>query len=122
MKTGLERQLSLIAKRKAEGMARLTVWVSQRAVESLKKRFPGARGGIDWDSVIRAALEPQAQPGDDEAEQLRRKVRALERSATETAKKHRDQIADWRKLVDALDAKCARLEEDLRNQNSDRLG
>ncbi len=84
---------------------------------SLRKKYPGSRGGIDWQAVIKAALvpQPQAQPDTTETEQLRRKVRSLERSATETAKRHKDDINEWRKLVDALEAQRARLEADLRN-------
>ncbi len=116
MKSSLERQLALIEKRKVEGLKRFCFWCAPADVEVLRGRYPGERGGIDWQAVIRSALNPpQAQPDNAEIEQLQRKVRSLEKAATETAKRHKDDINEWRKLVDALEAQRARLEADLRN-------
>ncbi len=130
MTTGLQRQLALIEKRKAAGMKRFGLWLDKHDAEALVGRFPGPRNGINWPAVVQAALlwtvteepQPQAQPDDAEIERLQRKVRSLEKNATETAQRHRDHIADWRKLADAQEAKIARLEAELRNKNPGRLG
>ncbi len=122
MTANRDRQAAFRERRLSAGEAAFTIWANMGDAMALRKKYPGLRGGIDWEAVIRAALEPQAQPGGDETEQLQRKVRALERSSLEAAQQHREDIGNWRKLVDALDAKCARLEEDLRNQNPGRCG
>jgi hypothetical protein len=60
-----ERQRNLIAKRRAEGLARVTVWLSETTREALREHYPGPRGGIDWEAVTAAALEatqPEARP------------------------------------------------------------
>ena len=55
-KTGAERQQQLADKLKAEGKKRFPIWVQQDDADALRAKFPGPRDGIDWQSVIRAAL------------------------------------------------------------------
>ncbi len=113
--TSTERQRRLKQKRLAAGIKPNQVWLSDADIDALKSSYPGPKGGIDWAKVIQTALEPQAQSDNAEIEQLQRKVHSLEKAATETAKRHKDDINEWRKLVDALEAQRARLEADLRN-------
>ncbi len=54
---GKERQRALRERRQAEGLKRHSVWLNQQDAESLRGKYPGARGGIDWDELIRDALE-----------------------------------------------------------------
>lgn len=54
--SGTERQKRLIAKRQASGMARLSIWLTDEEVEALRNRYPGPRGGVDWQAVAAAAL------------------------------------------------------------------
>ena len=56
MKTTAERQRALKEARLAAGMKLSNVWLPQEVHESLRERFPGQRGGIDWERVARAAL------------------------------------------------------------------
>ena len=57
MKTdGFERQKKLREKRHKEGLKRAELWVNSLDLESLKTNFPGPKGGIDWNAVIKVAL------------------------------------------------------------------
>ncbi len=109
MKSSLERQLALIEKRKAEGLKRFCFWCAPADVEVLRGRYPGERGGVDWQAVIKAALtpapQPEAAPTDYtlEVERLQRKIRQLE-------KDHARGVANYRQMIDDLDAKLAQAE------------
>jgi hypothetical protein len=61
-KTTAERQAELRQRRKAEGLERETIWLSDNDRAALKQRFPGPRSGIDWQAVIRAALDAPCNP------------------------------------------------------------
>jgi hypothetical protein len=58
--TGAERQQRLTEKRIAEGKLRVAVWLSAADLEALKAKFPGPRGGVDWESVTKAALDKES--------------------------------------------------------------
>jgi len=113
--TNAEHQQALRARREAEGLKRFTLWLNQQDSESLKQRYPGPKGGVDWSAVIRAALEPQAQPDDEEIERLQRKIRQLE-------KDHKRGIENWRQTVDDLESKLAKAQDELKKLNPDQGG
>ena len=50
------RQQALRQRRQAQGQVRVTLWASQDEREALRQRYPGPRGGIDWQAIIAAAL------------------------------------------------------------------
>jgi hypothetical protein len=54
--TTSERQRDLKQRRKAEGIHRVMIWISDDDREALRLRYPGPRNGIDWQAVITAAL------------------------------------------------------------------
>jgi len=54
--TNNERQSKLRGKKKDEGIARMTIWVPETTREALKAKYPGERGGIDWEAVMMVAL------------------------------------------------------------------
>jgi hypothetical protein len=54
---GAERQAKFKQARLNAGERQIYVWLSEPQMVSLKKSFPGPRGGIDWDKVIEAALK-----------------------------------------------------------------
>ncbi len=54
--SGTERQKRLIAKRRSEGIERVTIWVSSTDIEFLRQRFPGPRNGINWTAAVHSAL------------------------------------------------------------------
>jgi hypothetical protein len=60
MKPGSTRQRELRDKRKAEGVGRAVIWLSDNNRDALAERFPGPKGGIAWEQVIAAALNPPA--------------------------------------------------------------
>jgi hypothetical protein len=67
MKTGSARQRELREKRKAEGVGRVMIWLSDNDRDALAERFPGPKGGIAWEQVIAAALNspaPSAVPAE----------------------------------------------------------
>ncbi len=96
---------------------RTTVWIERNDIEALKEQFPGPKGGVDWTSVIKAALTTSPASDDGELERLRRKIRALERYAVETARRHKEVLDDWRQLADQKDAALAKAEVMLSKQN-----
>lgn len=55
-KSTAERQQLLKQRRKDAGLQRATVWASQTDLDALKAKYPGPRGGIDWQDVVRVAL------------------------------------------------------------------
>lgn len=57
-KLAANRQAELRQRRKAEGVKRETIWLSDNHRAALKQRFPGPRAGIDWEHVVEAALTP----------------------------------------------------------------
>jgi hypothetical protein len=52
-----ERQQRLIARRQEGGDTRITIWLSGTDKQALREQYPGPCGGIDWQTVIRAALQ-----------------------------------------------------------------
>ena len=52
-----QRQQALKQRRHAQGQVRVTLWTSQEEREALRDRYPGPRGGIDWQTIIMTALE-----------------------------------------------------------------
>ncbi len=54
--------------RKAEGIRARKVWLSDADMDVLKARYPGPRGGVDWTTVICAALNPSSAPAADNGE------------------------------------------------------
>ena len=52
-----ERQKELTDKRRAAGISKVSVWLSDQDREELRKLYPGPRGGIDWAAVVRAAIQ-----------------------------------------------------------------
>jgi hypothetical protein len=62
MKTGSARQKELREKRKADGIGRAVIWLSDNDRDALAERFPGPKGGIDWQAAITAALNFPASP------------------------------------------------------------
>ncbi len=135
-----DRQAAFRERRLSAGEASFTIWVNMEIAMALRKKYPGSRGGIDWALVIRAAMEPQAQPDTAEIERLLidnarlvqliesdemsrkaevmhllRKVRTLEKNATETARRHREEIDNWRQALDQKDSQLAKAEAELKN-------
>lgn len=51
-----DRQKDLIHRRQAQGLQRVTHWISREDREALRRRYPGPRNGIDWQQIIDAAL------------------------------------------------------------------
>ena len=51
-----DRRAKHEAKRKAEGYQRVPIWVSHDEMTTLRNRYPGPRGGVDWGAVVAAAL------------------------------------------------------------------
>ena len=88
MTPGSERQSRLAAKRTADGYRRVPVWVPAADLAALRVRYPGPRGGIDWEMAIAAALRDGA-PVDDledlerDAPDLARRVRQSRREVAE---------------------------------------
>lgn len=56
MKSGAERQKALTASKLAAGLKLSNVWLPAETLSHLKTKFPGPRGGIDWDGVAKAAI------------------------------------------------------------------
>jgi hypothetical protein len=54
--TQTERAARMKAKRQAEGWKMASVWTPGANLEALREAFPGSRGGVDWEAVIKAAL------------------------------------------------------------------
>lgn len=50
----VKRQARFTASKQAAGYRRIPVWIHDDDLQTLKKRFPGERGGVDWQSVIKA--------------------------------------------------------------------
>lgn len=55
-KTGAERQAAFAVRQFEKGARLVKAWLSLSTVEALKDRYPGKRGGIDWEMVAEAAL------------------------------------------------------------------
>ena len=51
-----DRQQDLIHRRQAQGLQRVTHWISREDREALRQRYPGPRNGIDWQQIIDAAI------------------------------------------------------------------
>jgi hypothetical protein len=51
-----ERQKALNRRRAEAGQHRVTVWATVPDLDALRAKYPGVRGGIDWQSVIDKAL------------------------------------------------------------------
>ena len=51
-----QRQQSLKQRRHAQGQVRVTLWTGRDTLEELRQRYPGPRGGVDWQAIIAAAL------------------------------------------------------------------
>lgn len=51
-----ERQRAFRERRAAEGKRRAVLWITPAQGDALRSRFPGPRGGIEWNAVITAAL------------------------------------------------------------------
>ena len=60
--TGSERQKRLKQNRMAAGIKRVLVWAKESDLETLRERFPGPKGGVNWDGVINIALD-KTHPG-----------------------------------------------------------
>ena len=54
--TSAERQAALIQRRTEAGQNRVTVWAAVSDLDALRAKYPGQRGGIDWQSIIDKAL------------------------------------------------------------------
>ena len=59
---GAERQRKLTERRIAAGMVRAGVWLHRDALTALQARYPGPRGGVDWNAVLAAALQQESHP------------------------------------------------------------
>lgn len=59
-KTNAERQQALAERRAAAGMRPHRLWISDSDADQLRVKFEGPRGGIDWQAVIRTALQREA--------------------------------------------------------------
>jgi hypothetical protein len=57
---GVERQKRLRENKAKGGLTRMELWMSDEQKAALRERFPGPRGGIDWDRVIQAATDSAA--------------------------------------------------------------
>lgn len=55
-KTTSERQSELKARRQIQGKREARIWATGDDLERLRAKYPGPRGGIDWQAVIRAAI------------------------------------------------------------------
>lgn len=55
-KTTAERQKELNQRRIESGQQRATFWATLADLNELREKFPGTRGGIDWQAVITKAL------------------------------------------------------------------
>lgn len=55
--TTSQRQRELRQRRQASGLRKATLWASEADLEALRQRYPGPRGGIDWQTIIMTALE-----------------------------------------------------------------
>ncbi len=51
-----ERQQALNRRRAEAGQHRVTVWTSIADLDALRAKYPGVRGGIDWQAIIDKAL------------------------------------------------------------------
>jgi hypothetical protein len=51
-----DRRAKHEAQRRAEGYRRVPIWVHRDELDALRARYPGPRGGVDWQAVVRAAL------------------------------------------------------------------
>jgi len=63
--TGSERQKRFKKNRLEAGIKRVLVWAKESDLETLRKRFPGPKGGVNWDGVINVALNktrPESTP------------------------------------------------------------
>lgn len=58
---GRARQSEWRARMKRDGYKHCAVWIHQDALEALKARFPGERGGIAWADVAATALRAHCQ-------------------------------------------------------------
>lgn len=55
-KTGAERQAAFTARQGEKGARLVKAWLSVETISALKARYPGPRGGVDWEGVAEAAL------------------------------------------------------------------
>ena len=51
-----ERQKALMQRRNEAGQRRVTLWAHLTDLAELRARYPGIRGGIDWQAIINKAL------------------------------------------------------------------
>lgn len=51
------RQAKFEARKRAEGYQRIPIWVHRDELPELKAKYPGPRGGVDWQAVLDAALK-----------------------------------------------------------------
>ena len=51
-----DRRAQHEARRKAEGYRRVPIWVHRDELTALRERYPGPRGGVDWQAVVSASL------------------------------------------------------------------
>lgn len=54
--TTAERQKALKQRRAEAGQQRVTVWTTRADLDELRAKYPGVRGGIDWQAIIKKAL------------------------------------------------------------------
>ena len=57
-KPAATRQADLKVRRLADGQRRIPIWVRGEDLAVLRSRFPGPRGGVDWQRVIDRAVQP----------------------------------------------------------------
>lgn len=48
----------------AKGYCRIAGWVPGATVDAIRRAYPTTRGGIDWEAVIKAALEKANPTGE----------------------------------------------------------
>lgn len=51
-----DRRAKHEAQRRAEGFQRVPIWVHRDELAALRERYPGPRGGVDWQAVVTASL------------------------------------------------------------------
>ncbi|BBL77434.1 hypothetical protein [Methylomagnum ishizawai] len=78
-KSGSERQRELREKRFAKGLCRPEVWVYPTDIEKLRAAYPGPRNGVDWQAVIKIALEQAGEQPQLDIKATERKAALLDR-------------------------------------------
>ncbi|BBL77464.1 hypothetical protein MishRS11D_45620 (plasmid) [Methylomagnum ishizawai] len=54
--TGADRQRKYAEKRQSEGKKQVYLWLDNDNADALKREYPGIRGGINWQAIIKVAL------------------------------------------------------------------